>query len=42
MLIVKRLIKLAIICVVFFTLFDLLSYGEITWHLRLIQALSGR
>lgn len=35
MFIVKRLIKLAIITSVFLTIFDLISYGEVTWVYRL-------
>ncbi|KGY07040.1 membrane protein [Vibrio caribbeanicus] len=36
MFIVYRLIKLAVICAVFFTLYDLIAFGEITWVSRLI------
>ncbi len=34
MFIVKRLIKLAVICAVFFTIFDLINLGEVTWPMR--------
>ncbi|WP_257145702.1 hypothetical protein [Vibrio sp. ES.051] len=40
MFIVQRLVKLAIICLIFFTIFDLISYGEITWVQRLLAAIS--
>ncbi|CAH1559255.1 Membrane protein [Vibrio rotiferianus] len=36
MLVVQRLLKLAVICVIFFTVFDLIQYGHITWIDRLI------
>ncbi|KJY84573.1 membrane protein [Vibrio galatheae] len=39
MFILYRLIKLAIICVVFFTLYDLIAFGEIAWLGRLITSL---
>ncbi|EGU36381.1 hypothetical protein VII00023_01840 [Vibrio ichthyoenteri ATCC 700023] len=35
MFIVKRLIKLAIITAIFLTIFDLISYGQVTWVYRL-------
>lgn len=37
MFIVYRLVKLAIICVIFFTIYDLIAYGEITWFYRLLS-----
>ncbi|EEX93720.1 hypothetical protein VIOR3934_00510 [Vibrio orientalis CIP 102891 = ATCC 33934] len=36
MFIVYRLIKLALICVLFFTIYDLIAFGEITWVSRLL------
>lgn len=36
MFIVQRLVKLAIICVIFFTILDLIAYGEVTWFYRLL------
>ncbi|KII75413.1 membrane protein [Vibrio renipiscarius] len=36
MFIVIRLIKLAVITAIFLTIFDLVSYGEITWINRLL------
>lgn len=38
MFIVQRLVKLAIICVIFFTIFDLIAYGEVTWFYRLLPS----
>ncbi|WP_281251946.1 hypothetical protein [Vibrio salilacus] len=40
MFIVYRLIKLAIICALFFTIYDLIAFGEITWVERLLSQLS--
>ncbi|SEG02328.1 hypothetical protein [Vibrio hangzhouensis] len=34
MLIVYKLLKLAVITAVFLTIFDLISYGEVTWFSR--------
>ncbi|WP_409933099.1 hypothetical protein [Vibrio jasicida] len=31
MLIAIRLVKLAVICAVFFTIYDLIAFGEVTW-----------
>ncbi|AGU98440.1 membrane protein [Vibrio campbellii ATCC BAA-1116] len=31
MLIAIRLVKLAVICAVFFTIYDLIVFGEVTW-----------
>ncbi len=31
MLIAIRLVKLAVICAVFFTIYDLIASGEVTW-----------
>ncbi|KGY13160.1 membrane protein [Vibrio tubiashii] len=39
MLILYRLLKLAIICAVFFTIYDVIEFGEITWFERLLAAL---
>lgn len=36
MFIVYKLIKLALITAVFLTIFDLISYGEVTWYSRLL------
>lgn len=36
MFIFHRLIKLAIICVLFFSIYDLIAFGELTWHQRLL------
>lgn len=30
-LIAIRLVKLAVICAVFFTIYDLIAFGEVTW-----------
>ncbi|CAM2905426.1 Membrane protein [Vibrio mytili] len=40
MLILLRILKLVIICVIFFTIFDLIAYGEITWLERLLGSFS--
>ncbi|WP_038173147.1 MULTISPECIES: hypothetical protein [Vibrio] len=40
MFIVYRLIKLAIICALFFTIYDFIAFGEITWVERLLSQLS--
>ena len=40
MFIVYRLIKLAIICALFFTIYDVIAFGEITWVERLLSQLS--
>jgi hypothetical protein len=37
MLIVIRLIKLAVICAIFFSIYDLIAFGEITWVARLLK-----
>ncbi len=37
MLIVKKLVKLVVITAIFFTIFDLIAYGEINWYLRLLS-----
>ncbi len=37
MFIIYRLIKLAIICMIFFTIYDLVAHGEITWIDRLMD-----
>lgn len=37
MFIVYRLLKLAAICAIFFTIYDLIAFGEITWLSRLIS-----
>ncbi|MFV8452887.1 hypothetical protein ACNO65_22930 [Vibrio campbellii] len=34
MLIAIRLVKLAVICAVFFTIYDLIAFGEVTWTNR--------
>lgn len=34
MLIAIKLIKLAVICAIFFTIYDLIAFGEITWFTR--------
>ncbi|WP_260260316.1 hypothetical protein [Vibrio intestinalis] len=39
MFIVARLAKLAVISVVFFTIFDLVNSGHISWPYRLMAAL---
>ncbi|CAE6942055.1 hypothetical protein ACOMICROBIO_LKFPLAJE_03787 [Vibrio sp. B1FIG11] len=31
MLIAIRLVKLSVICAVFFTIYDLIAFGEVTW-----------
>jgi len=36
MFIVYRLIKLALICALFFTVYDVIAFGEITWVSRLL------
>lgn len=36
MFIVYRLLKLALICALFFTIYDLIAFGEITWVARLL------
>ncbi|WP_255199289.1 MULTISPECIES: hypothetical protein [Vibrio] len=36
MFIVYRLVKLAVICALFFTLYDWIAFGEITWVARLL------
>lgn len=36
MFIVYRLVKLALICALFFTIYDLIAFGEITWVARLL------
>ncbi len=36
MFIIYRLIKLAVICMIFFTIYDLIAHGEITWFDRLM------
>lgn len=41
MFILYRLIKLAIICAVFFTIYDLIAFGEITWLARLLASITG-
>ena len=40
MFIVYRLIKLAIICALFFTIYDVIAFGDITWVERLLSQLS--
>ena len=35
MIVVYRLIKLAFICGVFFTIYDLIEHGQMTWPMRL-------
>jgi len=37
MLILIRLLKLAVICAIFFTAFDLLEYGKVEWVARLLS-----
>lgn len=37
MLILIRLLKLAVICAIFFTAFDLIEYGQIEWVGRLLS-----
>lgn len=39
MFIFVRLLKLAIICVVFFTIYDFIAFGQITWVERLLGTL---
>ncbi len=34
MLIAIKLLKLAVICAVFFSIYDLIEFGEITWFTR--------
>ncbi|EGA68729.1 hypothetical protein VISI1226_03775 [Vibrio sinaloensis DSM 21326] len=36
MFIVHRLVKLAVICALFFTVYDLIAFGQITWVSRLL------
>lgn len=36
MFIVYRLLKLAVICALFYTIYDLIAFGEITWVTRLL------
>ncbi|MEZ8824510.1 hypothetical protein [Vibrio sp. 10N.261.55.A7] len=36
MFIVYRLLKLAAICALFFTVYDFIEFGEITWVARLL------
>ncbi|KLN65141.1 MULTISPECIES: hypothetical protein [Vibrio] len=40
MFILYRLLKLAIICAVFFTIYDFIAFGEITWLERLLSSLN--
>lgn len=40
MFILYRLLKLAIICAVFFTIYDFIEFGEITWIERLLGSLN--
>ncbi|UUM32104.1 hypothetical protein [Vibrio japonicus] len=37
MFIVYRLLKLAAICAVFFSIYDLIAFGEITWVSRFLS-----
>gem|GEM_PF-1677152 len=39
MFILYRLLKLAIICAVFFTIYDFIAFGEITWIERLLGSI---
>lgn len=39
MFIFVRLLKLVIICAVFFTIYDFIAFGEITWVERLLETL---
>ncbi|WP_295893454.1 hypothetical protein [uncultured Vibrio sp.] len=39
MFIVYRLLKLAVICAIFFTVYDFIEFGEITWVSRLLSSL---
>jgi hypothetical protein len=34
MFVVYRLFKLAVICAVFFTIYDLIEMGKVTWPMR--------
>ena len=36
MIIIDRLVKLAVICAIFFTIYDVIEFGQITWVSRLM------
>ncbi len=37
MFVIYRLVKLAVICMIFFTIFDLIAHGEVLWFSRLMN-----
>lgn len=39
MIIIDRLVKLAVICAIFFTIYDVIEFGQITWVARLMSSL---